>query len=152
MADIGAGDEISKDYWPAAVMVNDATDQSNITSTTPVAGSPEAGVGFVSPKTGRVAVCVYAGLLQQDSGNRVSVTFEIYEGTSSSGTLVRSARSGFGVSTDGSATIFEQTTGNLTVVGGLTPGVDHYVRAMHFVDGGTTNDVTHRRIIVFPVP
>lgn len=153
MADIRAGDRVSKDYWPPAVMVNDATDQTDITSTSFTAGSPEAGVGFTSPLTGRIGVCLVAGMLEQSAGNRIQVGFEVYEGTSAAGTLVRGVKNGLGVSTSGnSGSVLEQVSGNMCIVEGLTPGVAHYARVMHAVDGGTTNDVTHRRLIVFPAP
>lgn len=153
--EIKAGDEISKDWWPESVEAQDATTISNITSTSFIPGTPELGVGFISAKTGRCAVCVSAGMFEQSAGDRLFVSFEVYEGTSASGTLVRSARTGNGISTHGDTTAGgsgEMVKGNMTMVEGLTPNVDHYARVVHSVDGGTTNDLRQRRITVIPLP
>ena len=155
MAEIKAGDDISAEWWPDSVEVEENTAQSNISSTSFVAGSPECGVGFTSPRTGRIAVCVSGGLVEQSAGDRVFLAFEVYRGTSASGTLVRSARTGFGISTSGDTTAGgsgEQVHGNMAMVDGLTPGVDHYARTVHSVDAGATNDITRRRLTVIPLP
>lgn len=153
--EIKAGDGITTEWWPESVEAQDATTISNITSTSFIPGSPEVGVQFTSAKTGRCAVCVSAGMFEQSAGDRLFVSFEVYEGTSASGTLVRSARSGNGISTHGDTTAGgsgEMVKGNMTMVQGLTPGVTHYARMVYAVDGGTTNDLRQRRLTVIPTP
>lgn len=153
--EIKAGDEITTEWWPESVEAQDATTISNITSTSFIAGTPELGVNFVSAKTGRCAVCVSAGMFEQSAGDRLFISFQVYEGDDATGVLVRSARTGNGISTHGDTTAGgsgEMVKGNMTMVEGLTPGVTHYARVMHSVDGGTTNDLRQRRITVIPLP
>lgn len=155
MAEIKAGDVISTTWWPESVEVTEATAQTNISSTSFIAGSPECGVGFTSPSSGRVAVCVSAGLAEQSAGDRIAFTFEVYEGTSASGTLVRPARTPMGITTLGDTTAggsLELVHGNMVMIDGLTPAVSHYARTVHAVDAGTTNDLTQRRLTVIPLP
>lgn len=154
MTEIKVGDEISTEWWPEAVTVTEDTDQLNITSTSYIPGTPEAGVGFVTPKTGRVGIVVAADMRNNDTaGNRLFVSFEVYEGTSASGALVLSPTAARGVSTSGDTTGSEAMRhGNMSMVEGLTPGVDHYVRVMFQVAGGTTNDIFHRSLVVIPLP
>lgn len=154
MAEIRVGDEISTEWWPEAVSVTEDTDQLNVTSTAWTAGSPEAGVTFVAPKSGRVGVVVGAEMRNQDTaGNRIFVSFELYQGSSSSGTLLIAPVAARGVSTSGDTTASEfHTHGNMSMVESLAAGSTHYVRAMHQVIGGTTNDIGHRRLVVIPLP
>ena len=155
MADIRPGDDISAEWWPDSVEAFSTLQISNITSTSWIPGTPEVGVQFVSARTGRAGVCVSAGMTEQSAGDRLFVSFEVYEGTSASGTLVRSVRAGNGISTSGDTTAggsAEQVHGNMALVDGLTPFVDHYARIVFQVDAGTTNDVRHRRITVIPLP
>lgn len=155
MAEIKAGDEITAGWWPDSVEVEDSTTISNISSASFIAGSPECGTTFTTPLSGRVAVCVSCAMTEQSAGDRLFVSFEVYEGSSASGTLVRSARSSFGISTTGDTTAGgsgEMVHGNMTMVDGLTPAVTHYVRTMHSVDAGATNDLRQRRLTVIPLP
>jgi hypothetical protein len=153
MADIRAGDEISAGYWPPAVMAEDGTDLDNVSSTTAIPGSPEVGVGFISPTTGRIGVCVQGGIDADSAEDRLFISYEVYEGTSASGTLVRDSRAGHGISSTGGVASDELFHGNMSMVSGLTPEVDHYARIVYWTEGVTaTNDVTYRRIIVFPLP
>lgn len=154
MAEIRAGDEIDTDWWPESVRVVENTDQLNQTSTTYIAGTPECGVTFVAPNSGRVGVVVAAEMKNDDTaGNRIYVTFQMYLGTSSAGTLVQSSSAARGVSTTGDTTASQYMTfANTSMIEGLTPGSTYFVRTMQRVDGGTTNDIGHRRLVVFPVP
>jgi hypothetical protein len=154
MAEAKVGDEISTDWWPESVTVNEGTDQLNVTSTVYIAGTPECGVEFVSPKTGRVGISVAADMRNNDTaGNRIFVSYEVYEGSDATGTLVQSPLAARGVSTSGDTAGSEAMRhGNMSMVEGLTPGVDHYVRTMHQVSGGTTNDIFHRTLVVIPLP
>lgn len=153
--EIKSGDEISTEWWPESVEAQDATQISNITSTSFIVGSPELGVTFVAPKTGRVAVCVSAGMFEQSAGDRLFMSFAVHEGTSTAGTQVRSPRTGLGISTHGDTTAGgsgEMVKGNMSMVDGLVGGDTYYAVTMISVDGGTTNDIRQRRITVIPLP
>lgn len=153
MAEIQAGDEISAAWWPNSVRVVEDTDQTNITSTSFTAGSPECSTTFVAPLSGRVQVSVSAEMRNDDTaGNRVFVSFEIRLG-SVAGAVHTAAIAGRSVSTTGDTTASGvMSHGNLVMVDGLTPEATYFIRAMHSVTGGTTNDVLFRRLCVIPVP
>lgn len=154
MPDIRPGDTISAEWWPESVRVVENTDQLNITSTSFTAGSPECSTTFVAPSTGRVGVVVGAEMKNDDTaGNRVFVSFEIREGTTSAGAVFLAASTPRGVSTTGDTSASQYMThGNMSMVEGLTGGATYFIRAMHQVAGGTTNDIGHRRIVVVPFP
>lgn len=148
-----SGDQISAGYWPESVQDDDGTTISNITSTTFITGSPVVSVTFEAPTTGRVGVCIGGGMVEQAAGSRVWISYELYLGTSASGTLVHSTVDVRGVSTSGDATASgDQTLGNMSMEEKLTPGATYYAQVMYKVSGGATNDITRRRIIVIPLP
>lgn len=150
--EIKAGDQISTEYWPAAVQDDDGTTISNITNTTYAAGSPEVGVAFVAPKSGRVGIAVCGGMREDSAGNRIFMTYELFEGEDNTGVQVLAPAAIHGISTPGNTTASgDQTLGSLEMKQGLTPGTTYYARIMYQTEGGTTNDITRRRIIVFPL-
>lgn len=152
MADIEAGELIETGWWPESVQVQENTDQLNVTSTTSIAGSPECSTTFVAPLSGRVAVVVSAEMRNDDTaGNRLFVQFEIRL-TNSSGAVHTAATVVRGVSTTGDLTASQfMTFGNMSMVETLNPGATYFIRTMHRVDGGTTNDIGHRRLVVIPL-
>lgn len=155
MTDIKAGDEISESWWPPAVMSESSTANDNITNTSaaPAAGTPAVDVTFVAPSSGRVGVAIQGGIDQDSAEDRVFITYEVYEGTSAAGTLKRAQRANHGIASPGGNASDDLVQGNLTMVQGLTPGVTHFARVVHYTEGVTgTNDVIFRRIIVFPLP
>lgn len=155
MTDFKTGDRLSTEWWPESVEDADSTVISNITSTTFIPGSPECGTTFTAARSGRAAVCVSGGMTEAAAGSQLYVSFQVYLGTSSSGTLVRSAREPFGVSTTGDTTAggsSEMCWGNMTMLQGLTPGETYYARIVYRVESGSTNDLRERRITVFPLP
>lgn len=152
MTDTQAGDEITRQHFPPAVVARSTTAIDNVTSTAFTPGSPVVELTFIAPYSGRVAVCIQAGIDQDDAGNRLFVTYELYQGTSAAGTLKQAARESYGVSSNGSPAANDLIWGNMSIVHGLTAGATHYARVMHRTEAGTTNDVTFRELIVFPVP
>lgn len=153
MADMAPGGEISANWWPDSVRVAEGTDQLNITSTSFIAGSPECSTTFVAPLSGRVLVSVTGELRNDDTaGNRVFLSFEVRVG-SSAGALNTSAQNFRSVGTSGDTTASAPMIhGNIFMVENLTPRTTYFIRTMHQVTGGTTNDVLYRRLCVIPVP
>ena len=150
--EIRAGDQISADYWPPAVQSDDGTVISNITNTSYAAGSPEVGVAFVAPKTGRVGIAVCGGMREDSAGNRVFMTYELFEGEDNTGVQILAPAGIHGISTSGATVAtLDRALGALEMRQGLTPGTTYYARIMYLTEGGTTNDITRRRIIVFPL-
>lgn len=146
-----AGDEIVRSAWPASVTVSEATDFPNLTNTTFQPGSPVCATTFTAADSGRAGVAVAANMRESANNTRVFVSFEVYEGTSASGTLLWPALAIYGVSTTG-FTGEVMGVGNFTVVDGLTPGATHYIRTMHMVEAGTASDIFDRRLVVIPLP
>lgn len=153
MADVQAGDEILAAYWPASVEDEDGTDQTNITNTSYAPGSPEVGAAFEAPHTGRVAIMVGGGMREDSATNRIFMTFELHEGSDNTGAQVVAPTAINGISTTGDTDASgDHSLGSLVVQEGLTPGTTYYARIMYQTEGGTTNDITHRRIVVVPLP
>lgn len=148
-----AGDEIGSEWWPESVQSDDGTTISNITSVTYITGTPVVSVTFVAPTSGRVGVCIGGGFVEQAAGNRVWISYELYLGTSSAGTLIHAGVDVRGATTSGDATASgDQVHGNMSMEEGLTAGSTYYAQVVYKVSGGTTNDITRRRIIVIPLP
>jgi hypothetical protein len=153
MADIRAGDEISAGWWPESVQAESSTDIDDITSGTFAPGASPVAVNFVAPLSGRVAVAVVGGIDQDSATDRAFISYAMYEGEDATGVLVRSARQGNGISSPGGNASDEMICGNMSMMSGLTPGATHYAEIQYATEGATgTNDITYRKIIVFPLP
>ncbi len=88
------------------------------------------------------------------AGSQIFLTFQLYLGTSASGTLIQDAREDLGISSVGDTTAggsVEMCWGNLHMVEGLTPGATYYVRLVYRVESGSTNDLRARRVTVIPL-
>lgn len=150
MPDTFAGDEITRDHWPAAKIARNLVAIDDISNTAFAAGTT-CELTFVAPSSGRVAVVVQGGIDQDSAGNRAFITYELYLGDSAGGTLIVAAKEANGISSNGGPASSDLICGNLTMVAGLTPGATHFARMMHRTEGGATNDITFRKLIVFPV-
>ena len=150
--EIKAGDQITADFWPPSVQADDGTVISNITNTTWAPGSPEVGVAFTAPKTGRVGIAVCGGMRETSATNRVFMTYELFLGSDNTGVQVEAPAIARGISTSGNTVAsLDQAMGALEMYEGLTPGSTYYARIVYETEGGATNDITRRRIIVFPL-
>ncbi|WP_394425551.1 hypothetical protein [Streptomyces sp. SGAir0957] len=154
MPDLTAGSRVNALDAPPTVYVQDTTAQTNIASTSYSVGSPEVGVTFTAPTTGRVCIKVGASM-RNDAANsdRVAVTVEVFLGTSGSGTQVVAPTVFRGVASPGTASPGDYATyGNETMVTGLTPGATYYARCMHikYGSGGTTVDLAMRDLLIKP--
>jgi hypothetical protein len=135
---------------------HDDTAQSNLTSTAYETGTPEIGVYFIGPESGRVRVSVGGGF--RDNGgsalDRVFLAPQLFLG-SSAGTEIAAPA----VATRGYGSVAENTEyqygSRVSLVTGLTPGARYYIRLMHQTSAGTdpdTADIAARDLIVIPVP
>ncbi|WP_157520877.1 hypothetical protein [Herbidospora daliensis] len=151
MPDTFAGARVKPADFPPARSVFDNTANNNITSTTYVAGSPEVGVTFVAPTSGRVLLTV--GFAAKDSAsNRVHLAPQIFLGTSNAGTqFLAPDVVGRGVGSVGNTSNVNQHRSRTSLITGLTAGSTYYVRTMHKVSGGSTADLEVRDIVVEPV-
>lgn len=146
MPDLLAGTTILAQDTPETVDADVSDNELNISSTSYIAGAVECSTTFTAPTTGRVIVHVY-GQVSGDGTHTIMVSFEVYEGSDSTGTLKQSASDNQAVRT---ADTIRHGGDIHKMVSGLTPGVTHFARTMHRVTGGTTMDVFHRRITIEP--
>ena len=134
---------------------SEGTDQTGITSTTHIPGTPVCGVAFTTPASGRVWINLY-GYIGVDTAatgtRRMSLTFEIRTGsTIGSGTVAVGTDDvdhAIGVSPGVVATSVV-LIGGFRYLAALTPNTAYNVRTMHRVSGAsTTGQILHRRISV----
>lgn len=157
MSDIRAGSIIrdsNSDYvdWPDTVSSFDNTSNNNQTSTSFTVGTPTVDLTFVAGTTGRALISIALSSRDNSSTNRVISTFELYQGTSTSGTSVISSSGStleYECTSAGQASGFQYIT-RTTLVTGLTPGATYYARQLFKVTGGSTADVAMRELTVRP--
>lgn len=142
---------ISAADFPPAMWASDATANSNISSTTFIAGTPTVSVTFTAPTSGAVLLSV--GVAGSDNGgtNRIHLAPEVRVGTvAGSVALAADVTSrGVGLPGESAANVHRSRT---TLLTGLTPGTVYFARTMHKVSGGATADIAVREIVVTPTP
>lgn len=154
MPDLTAGSTVNALDTPPTVFAQDITTISNLSNTTYSELTPEVGVTFVAPTTGRVTISI-GGSLRNNAANsdRVALAPQVYLGSNSSGTEVLAPSVFRGVCTDGIPTAGDYCTyGHTTLLTGLTPGSTYYARVMaiKFGSAGSTVDIAMRDIHVAP--
>lgn len=152
MAELLAGSIIRTNDRPTSSMWAVSTTLiSDITSTTPIAGSPVVDLTFTAPTSGRVKLTVGGGMRNNPaSGHSVLMAPEVWLGTDATGTLVLSANAEErGVRSIKDATQFHYYS-RRTLLEGLTAGATYYARVLHEVTGGTTCDIAVRELGVVP--
>ena len=153
MPDLAAGTPIRALDFPPTVAVTDGTGLANLGNTTYAPGSPEVGVSFVAPTTGRVITTVGAGVRNNTAtADRIFVTVQVLEGPDNAGTeFLAPSVPYYGVSSATGATTSDfQYLSRAQLVDGLTPGATYYARIMHAVTGGTTCDLAGRTLMIQP--
>ncbi len=136
---------------PAAVWVADDTTQTDVSSTSYIAGTPTVETTFVAPPSGAVLLSVGLSARDNTSNNRVHLAPEVRVG-SVAGAVVLAANvvtRGVGVPGGIPNYVYRART---TVVSGLTPGTTYYARTLHKVSGGTSGDVNIRDMTIAPCP
>ncbi|MBA9002004.1 hypothetical protein [Thermomonospora cellulosilytica] len=147
--------------WPPTVQAADYTDQLNLTSSSYVPGSPEVGVQFVAPTSGRIIITIGGGARDNTNDNRVFLSPQIFEGPDVSGTEILAPSvtiHGWG-QTSTAATAGYGSRESLYPFPGageteLVPGQVYYARVMMAAEQGVgaSADVFSRFIIVEPAP
>lgn len=155
MANLHAGTEVLALDFPPAVQAYDATQIINPTNSNYSAGSPQVGVAFTAPTSGRVLVII-GGAVGNSAGDRIFLSPQVFEGSSASGTEILSPSvTSRGYSSDNVSVGYQYGTRE-SLLEGLKPGQTYYARVMHVVntgDSGTsTQDIAARQITIVPVP
>ncbi|MGP3917693.1 hypothetical protein [Nonomuraea sp. 10N515B] len=151
MTDTLVGAVISAQDFPPAVWASDTTANSDISSTSYIAGTPTVSVTFTAPTSGAVLLSV--GVAASDNGgtNRVHLSPEVRENNVSGAVVLAADVTNRGVGTPGEASANTHRS-RTTLLTGLTPGGTYFARTMHKVSGGTTADIAVREITVIPTP
>ncbi len=138
--------------FTAAQTDSDSTTHSNV-GTTATAGSPEVGVTFTAPTSGKALISL--GLRGQDdaAANSVFLDIEIYEDDTGGSKIVSTGtwERRLELAGDTSTTMTQNITKTF-IETGLTAGQVYYARVMHHAAVAGSADVIMRRIDVTPLP
>lgn len=141
------------DFTPAVqAIVN--VEVLNNSSTVYTTGTPEVAVRFMAPSSGRVAVSLSGGTRNNSANaDRIFVTYRILEGDPANADIIQSDEVKRGLSIPATQSDNYQYHGHITMVDGLTPGTWYYAQVRHRTTlGSGTADISHRGIVVFPIP
>ena len=134
----------------------DDTILANLTNTAYAPGTPEVGVFFVAPPSGRVRLTVGGGF--RDNGgaplDRIFLAPQLFR-ESSAGTEILTPSVTFRGYLSCIANTEFQYGSRVSLLENLIPGQLYYLRAMYLTNPGTdpdTADIAARDIIVIPVP
>lgn len=154
MTDITAGDLV-RSAQPTA-SYDDDTLIANITNTSYAAGSPEVGVYFVGPPSGRVRLTMGGGF--RDNGasavDRVFLAPQLFEDSSAGTEILAPSVTLRGYLAAKEDTEFQYGS-RISLIEDLTPGQLYYLRAMYLTSDGTdpdSADIAARDVIVIPMP
>jgi hypothetical protein len=149
-----AGQRIQALDFTPAVKAEDLTLQVNV-STTMGVGSPEVGVVFTAPTSGKVTVTVSASMVDDSGANNVGILdWKLFLGTNGSGTLILNTGSVLRrlILQPGDVGGQSQEASRTTMVTSLTPGASYYVQLHQASSAGGTIDFYGRSVTVVPLP
>lgn len=154
---LSAGVPVRAVDFPRAVQnfLTETSNNINLTNTSYSNGTPEVGVRFMAPSSGRVAVVLGAGVRNNSAANedRIFVAFRILEGDPADGEEYQAAEVKLGRSNTAAGADDAQYGGHATMVQGLTPGEWYYGQIRYRTTlGSGTADVFSRHIFIFPLP
>lgn len=156
MAQQVSGSQVYGVDFPPSQYDQDWTNIPNVTTTSYTAGSPEVAVSVVAPTSGKVLVCLGAGIRNNASpasNEQIAVTYRVLE-DGPDGAVFTSESLYRGICSAGYtiATTYCYA-GNFSLETGLTPGRQYYFQVMHrSIDGEGVGDIASRDITVIPVP
>ncbi|MGW4476813.1 hypothetical protein ACWENQ_44780 [Nonomuraea sp. NPDC004354] len=135
---------------------SDDTLLAELTNTSYVAGTPEVGLFFVAPESGRVRLTLGGGFRDNGASARDRVFFapQLFR-ESSDGTEVLGPSVTFRGYLSVAADTEFQHGSRVSMLENLIPGQLYYLRGMYLTNGGTdpdTADIAARDVIVIPVP
>lgn len=137
------------------VQASDDTILAGLTNSSYEAGTPEVGVFFVAPPSGRVRLTLGGGF--RDNGatdrDRIFLAPQLFR-ESSDGTEVLSPSVTFRGYLSVAADLEFQYGSRVSMLEDLIPGQRYYLRTMHLTSGidPDSADIAARDIIVIPVP
>ncbi|MGI5293277.1 hypothetical protein ACQEVF_59570 [Nonomuraea polychroma] len=138
---------------PAAYVADDAF-IGNINHSSYAPGTPEVGVFFIAPPSGRVRLTLGGGFRDNSAADRIFLAPQLFR-EDSDGTEVLAPSVTFRGYLSVAADTEMQYGSRVSMLENLIPGQRYYLRAMHLASPGTdpdTADINSRDIIVIPVP
>lgn len=144
---------LAADFQPT-VGATDTTTLSNI-STTLAVGTPEVGVVFNAPTSGKALVTIGASFADDTGADNCGILdSKVFAGTNGSGTLVLNTGSLLRrlILQPGNITSQSQEASRTYLVTGLTAGSAYYVQLLHAAWAGATLDLYARQVIAQPLP
>lgn len=149
-----AGQRIKALDFTDTVEASSLTALLNI-STTLTVGTPEVGVVFTAPTSGKALVTIGASFVDDTGADNVGVLdTKLFQGTNGSGTLILNTgdlRRRL-ILQPGNVANQSQEASRTFPVTGLTAGTSYYVQLLHFAAAGATLDLFARQVIVQPLP
>lgn len=143
---------LAADFQPT-VGATDTTSLTNISTTLSV-GTPEVGVVFTAPTSGKALVTIGASFADDTGANNVGILdSKVFLGTNGSGTQILGVGSLVRrlVLQPGDVANQSQEASRTYLVTGLTSGSNYYVQLLHAAWAGATLDIFARQLIVQPL-
>ncbi|GAA4924611.1 hypothetical protein HD597_011317 [Nonomuraea thailandensis] len=151
---IKAGDLVRT--LPPTAFFHDDTILTEISNTSYATGSPEIGVYFVAPPSGKVRLTIGGGF--RDNGaaplDRIFLSPQLFRDSSDGTEVLAPSVTLRGYLSLSNNTAFQYGC-RVSLIENLTPGQLYYIRTMHLVTPGTdpdNADIAARDLIVIPLP
>lgn len=141
---------LALDFTAAVTAIDNVNSQLNLTGT-PAIGSPELGVTFTAPSSGKALVTLTAAANDSSGAFASILDVRIYE-DDAAGAIVVDLNTGRRLQIMGASTTQVDWLTRTDLIEGLTPGQVYYARTYVYATGGTTCDVYTRQISVVPLP
>jgi hypothetical protein len=153
MPEITSGQPVYGRDFPPSGYDQDWTLQLNIASTSYASGTPEVAVNVTAPSSGRVLVCIGAGIRNNGANtDTVIVTYRVLE-DHSLGPVFTAESAYRGVTSLGAGDEEFSYQGNYALEEDLIPGRNYYFQVRHRATvGSSTCDIASRNILVIPMP
>lgn len=153
MATLVTGSTVYGRDFPPSQFDHDWTSQLNLTTTSYVSGTPSVAVNVTAPTSGKILVCMGAGIRNNGANaDRVVVTYRVLE-DGSEGTVFTAESQYRGITSVGIGSEEFRYIGNFSLETGLTPGRNYYFQIRHkTILGSGTADIASRNILCIPVP
>jgi hypothetical protein len=156
MAQLASGSQVYGVDFPPSQYDQDWTVQANIASTSYASGTPEVAVSITAPTSGKVLVCLGAGIRNNASpatNERAVVTYRVLE-DGGNGDVFTSESAYRGIISPGPVVASTYAyRGTFSLERGLTPGRQYYIQMRHrSTSGAGAVDIASRDITVIPVP
>lgn len=154
MPDLISGGSVYGHDTPPSQWDQDWSAITNVTSTSFIVGTPEVGVNFTAPTSGRVLICIGGGIQNNAATlEQGAISYTLFE-DSADGPVVFAADARNGVQSQAVAVSGQfRYLGGFSMEESLTPGRNYYAQVRHrCILGNGTVDIASRDIAVIPLP